>query len=60
MHARFARPGGDIKEVLEGWVDTYHQLTAKANETELRQVELALGEDTSELTFGRMKALKVT
>ncbi len=59
MHARFARPDSDVKEALEGWIDTYQQLTAKAHETELRQVEAALGEDTSEMTFGRMKALKV-
>lgn len=60
MHGRFARPDGDVKEALEGWIDTYQQLTAKANETEIKQVEAALGEDTSEMTFGRMKALKVT
>ncbi len=60
MHGRFARPDGDVKKALEGWVDTYQQLTAKANETEIKQVEAALGEDTSEMTFGRMKALKVT
>ena len=59
MKARFARPDSDVKEALEGWIDTYQQLTAKAHETELRQVEAALGEDTSEMTFGRMKALKV-
>lgn len=60
MHGRFARPDGDVKKALEGWIDTYQQLTAKANETEIKQVEAALGEDTSEMTFGRMKALKVT
>jgi len=60
MHARFARPDGDVKEALTGWVDTYQQLTAKANETEIKQVEVALGEETTDMTFGRMKALKVT
>lgn len=59
MHARFARPDSDVKEALEGWLDTYRRLTAKAHDSELRQAEAALGEDTTEMTFGRMKALKV-
>ncbi|MGJ3261351.1 MAG: DNA primase [Rhodospirillales bacterium] len=59
MHARFARPDGDVKEALGGWLDTWQRLTAKAQDGELRQAEAALGEDTTELTFGRMKALKV-
>ena len=59
MHARFARPDSDVKEALEGWLDTYGRLTAKEHDSELRQAEAALGEDTTEMTFGRMKALKV-
>ena len=59
MHARFARPDGDVKEALEGWEDTYQRLTAKAHESELRLEAAALGEDTSEMTFSRLKALKV-
>ena len=59
MHARFARSDGDVKEALNGWLDTWQRLTAKAQDGELRQAEAALGEDTTELTFGRMKALKV-
>ncbi len=59
MHARFARPDSDVKEALDGWRDTWERLTAKAHDGELRQAEAALGEDTTELTFGRMKALKV-
>lgn len=59
MHARFARPDSDVKEALEGWHDTYRRLTAKAHDTELRQAEAALGEETTEMAFGRVKALKV-
>ncbi|MCK5778524.1 MAG: DNA primase [Rhodospirillales bacterium] len=59
MHARFARPDSDVKEALEGWIDTWQRLTAKEHDGELRQAEAALGEDTTELTFGRVKALKV-
>ncbi|WNJ99749.1 DNA primase [Thalassospiraceae bacterium LMO-JJ14] len=58
MHARFARADSDVKEALEGWLDTYQRLTAKDHDTELRQAEAALGEDTTEMAFGRMKALK--
>jgi len=59
MHARFARPDSDVKEALEGWLDTHRRLTAKDHDSELRQAEAALGEDTTEMAFGRMKALKV-
>lgn len=59
LNAGFARPDRDIAEALEGWIETYRMLTQRVADTELRQIEAALGEDTSETTFGRMKALKV-
>lgn len=58
MHARFAKPDEPFEEALAGWLDTFERLTAINVVTELREVEAALGEDTSVTTFGRMKALK--
>ena len=60
MHARFARPDASLEDALEGFMDTYDRLLARDMQTELRQAETALGEDTTEMTFGRIKALKGT
>lgn len=58
MHARFARPDATEEEALEGWLDTYEQYKVESVQAELREVATALGEDTTELTMGRLKALK--
>lgn len=59
MHAKFARPVGDHDEALEGFFDTYERYLSKSREAELKRDEAALGEDTTEMAFGRVKALKV-
>lgn len=58
MHARFARPEVPLQEAREGWLDTFDRHMAVAVESEVREAETALGEDTSAEAFGRLKALK--
>lgn len=62
MHAKFARPDQTTEDALEGWQDTLGRYSTKFLETELKQIEAeaALGEDTSDTAFGRIKALKAT
>ncbi len=62
MHAKFARPDQSTEDALVGWNDTLGRYTNKFLETELKQIEAeaALGEDTSDTAFGRIKALKAT
>lgn len=62
MHAKFARPDQSTEDALDGWNDTLGRYTNKFLETELKQIEAeaALGEDTSDTAFGRIKALKAT
>lgn len=62
MHGRFARPDQSTEDALAGWLDTFKTYSAEFLAEELRQVEAeaALGDDTSDTAFGRIKALKAT
>jgi len=62
MHGRFARPDQSTEVALAGWVNTFETYSAEFLAEELKQVEAeaALGNDTSDTAFGRLKALKAT
>jgi len=57
MHAYFARPETPLAEAREGWNETYDLMMRSNREAEIRSVEQALTDDTTDLHMDQLRAL---